>query len=62
VVTDGSPLPADTQTSIIGRLVADGEYQPPVSSVLGVPPPPPTPAGQRSLTDVLEEMRDEERW
>jgi prevent-host-death family protein len=55
-------VPAGTEGSILDRLSAAGEYQPPVGSVLDLPPPPPTPPGERPLTEVLEEMRDQERW
>ncbi len=55
-------VPAGAGASIIDRLAAAGEYEPPVGSILDLLPPPPTPEGQRPLTAVLEEMRDEERW
>jgi len=55
-------VPADTGVSIVDRLAAAGEYSPPVGSILDVAPPPPTPDGQRPLTEVLDEMRDQERW
>ena len=56
-------IPAtETKSSILDRLAAAGEYQPATSNILDLGPPPPTPEGARPLSEVLEEMRDEERW
>jgi prevent-host-death family protein len=55
-------IPAEESTSILDRFAAAGEYEPPAGDLRRAPPPPPKPAGARSLVDVLEEMRDEERW
>jgi prevent-host-death family protein len=52
----------ETRPSILDRLAAAGEYTPATTSILDLPPPPPTPEGARPLSEVLEEMRDEERW
>ena len=38
-------VPAGAGMSIIDRLAAAGEYEPPVGSILDVPPPPPTLEG-----------------
>ena len=44
-------VPAEEPCSPFARLVAAGQ----------VPPPPPEP-GERLLSEVLQEMRDEERY
>jgi prevent-host-death family protein len=54
-------VPAGVSASILDRLAAAGDYEPPGGSLEDVPPAPPMPSGARSLVDVLEEMRDEER-
>ena len=54
-------VPAGTTASILDRLAAAGDYEPPAGSLSDVPSPSPMPAGARLLVDVLDEMRDEER-
>lgn len=55
-------VPAGGSASILDRLAAAGDYQPPAGSLLDLPAPPDRPAGSRPLTEVLAEQRDEERW
>jgi prevent-host-death family protein len=55
-------VPAGESASILDRLAAAGEYEPPAGSLTDAPPPAPKPPAARPLADVLEEMRDEERW
>jgi prevent-host-death family protein len=55
-------VPAGASSSILDRLAAAGDYEPPAGSLLDLPPPPDRPPGSRPLTDVLAEQRDEERW
>jgi prevent-host-death family protein len=55
-------VPAGQSASILDRLAAAGEYEPPAGNLRDAPPPPAKPPGVRPLGDVLEEMRDEERW
>ncbi len=55
-------VPAGDSASILDRLAASGDYEPPAGNLLDMGPPPATPPGERPLTDVLQEMRDEERW
>ena len=55
-------VPAGESASILDRLAAAGEYEPPVGSLLDLPAPPAGPATARPLTAALEELRDEERW
>jgi antitoxin (DNA-binding transcriptional repressor) of toxin-antitoxin stability system len=55
-------VPADDSGSILDRLAAVGAYRPAADGIADLLPVPPAPAGNRSLSDVLREMRDEERW
>jgi antitoxin (DNA-binding transcriptional repressor) of toxin-antitoxin stability system len=43
-------------------LEAADAYRPAVGSLLDLLPPPPTPEGDRPLSEVVEELRDQERW
>jgi prevent-host-death family protein len=49
--------------SVIDRLIAEGRITPATRSPKTIPPPPrmPDPSG-RTATEILLEMRDEERW
>jgi prevent-host-death family protein len=55
-------VPANESGSILDRLAAVGAYRPPAGGIADLLPVPPAPPGNRSLSDVLSEMRDEERW
>ena len=56
-------VPADDElTTARARLEAAGTYQPAVGSLLDLLPPPPTPEGSRPLSQVVEELRDQEPW
>jgi prevent-host-death family protein len=56
-------VPADEEpASILDRLEAAGQLRRGVGSILDLPAPEPLPAGARPLSEVLQEMRDEERW
>jgi prevent-host-death family protein len=56
-------VPADKPTSVFEQLVAAGQVERATgngfSDLLPVPPGPP---GEGSLSDALQEMRDEERY
>lgn len=56
------PRPAKP-VSIIDQLIAEGRITPATRSHQDIPPPPQIadPSG-RTLTEILLEMRDEERW
>jgi prevent-host-death family protein len=54
-------VPAEESTSLLARMEAAGEYLPAVGSVLDLLPPPPTPAGRRPLSEVVDELREQER-
>lgn len=53
-----TPLPAD-ELSGWDRLVAEGRITPPTRGWETLPPPPRLPG--RSLSEILREMREEER-
>ncbi len=55
-------VPAAESGSLLDRLTAVGEYEPPVGHILDLLPPPPVPEGKRPLSEVVQELRDEERW
>jgi prevent-host-death family protein len=55
-------VPADDSGSILDRLAAVGAYRPAAGDIADLLPVPPAPAGKRPLSDVLRDMRDEERW
>lgn len=61
-VAELRPRPAE-RVSIIDRLIAEGRATPATVDHRTIPPPPsiPDPSG-RTLTEVLLEMREEERW
>jgi prevent-host-death family protein len=54
-------VPAEEPASLLARLEAAGEYVPPVGSVLDLLPPPPVPHGRRPLSEVVQELREQER-
>jgi prevent-host-death family protein len=55
-------VPAGESASILDRLAAAGDYQPPAGRLADLPEPLDAAEGARPLTDVLAELRDEERW
>jgi prevent-host-death family protein len=55
-------VPADEPAGGRARLEAAGAYRPAVGSLLDLLPPPPTPEGSRPLSEVVEELREQERW
>ncbi|HEY6749295.1 MAG TPA: type II toxin-antitoxin system prevent-host-death family antitoxin [Mycobacteriales bacterium] len=56
-------IPASEKpASIIDQLIAAGQYRPAIGSLADLPAPEPLPPGTRPLSEVLQEMRDEERW
>ncbi len=56
-------VPAEEKpVSIIDQLEAAGHYHRGVGSILDLPEPEPLPPGNRPLSEVLQETRDEERW
>jgi antitoxin (DNA-binding transcriptional repressor) of toxin-antitoxin stability system len=55
-------VPVEASGSLLDRLTATGEYQPPAGQILDLLPPPPVPENKRPFSQVVEELRDEERW
>lgn len=55
-------VPAEKAGSVLDRLAAVGDYQPPAGSIVDLLSIPPAPPGRRPLSEVVEEMRNEERW
>jgi prevent-host-death family protein len=54
-------IPAGMAASIVDRLAAAGEYTPPAGRLSDIAAPPKATAGALPLSEVLSEMRDEER-
>jgi prevent-host-death family protein len=55
-------VPAGDSGSVLDRLAAVGDYRPPVGGIADLLPVPPAPPDRRPLSEVLQELRDEERW
>jgi len=51
----------DRPTSLIEQMIADGRITPPTREWTEIPEPLPARPG-KPLSQVLQEMRDEERW
>ena len=65
VITDrGRPVAmlVPYQQSRVQAMIDAGRATPPKRSIKDLPPPARLKPGQRSLTEVLQEMRDEERY
>jgi prevent-host-death family protein len=55
-------VPAEESGSMLDRLEAAGQLRRARGRLADHLPPPPAPPGSRPLSEVLQEMRDEERW
>ena len=55
-------VPAEESGSVLDRLEAAGQLRRATGRLADLLPPPPAPPGSRPLSEVLQEMRDEERW
>lgn len=55
-------VPAEEPTTTFQRMVAAGQVQLAKGRLQDHLPPPPAPPGTRPLSEVLQEMRDEERY
>lgn len=55
-------VPAEEPTTTFQRLVAAGQVTPATGNILDHLPPEPARPGERPLSQVLQEMRDEERY
>jgi prevent-host-death family protein len=54
--------PVPPNASRIDVLIAQGRITPATRSIRDLPPPRKLPAGSRSISEILEEMRNEERY
>ena len=55
-------VPAEKRGSIVDQLIAAGQLKPAVGDLRDLLPVPPAPPGARPLSEVLLEMRDDERY
>jgi len=55
-------VPADEPTSMYERMVAAGQVRLASGNLMDLLPPPPGELGEKSLSEALREMRDEERY
>ena len=55
-------VPAEEPTTTFQRMVAAGQVTPATGRLLDHLPPDPAEPGEQSLSAVLQEMRDEERY
>jgi prevent-host-death family protein len=55
-------VPAEEARSVYERLVAAGRVRPAVGNLLDLLPPPPADPGEPSLSETLQQMRDEEDY
>ena len=55
-------VPAEEPGSILDRLEAAGQLRRGRGNLSNFLPPPPAPPGTRPLSEVLQEMRDEESY
>jgi len=55
-----TPL-TDARTSTLDRMIAEGRAAPAKRDIASLPPPLPARDG-KPLSQIIQEMRDEERW
>ena len=55
-------VPAEESGGVLERLAEVGEYRPAVGALVDLLPVPEAPDGARPLSEIVEEMRSEERW
>ncbi len=55
-------VPAEESGSILDRLEAAGQLRRARGRLQDLLPPPPAPPGTRPLSEVVQEMQDDERW
>jgi len=55
-------VPAEEPTSMFERMVAAGQVRLATGNLMDLLPPPPSEPGEKSLSETLREMRDEERY
>lgn len=55
-------VPAEEPTSMFERMVAAGQVRLATGNLMDLLPPPPSEPGEKSLSETLREMRDQERY
>ena len=55
-----TPLPG--RQSILDRLIAEGHAQPATEPWSTMPPPLPAIPGEKTLSEILQEMREDQRY
>lgn len=55
-------VPAEGSGSVLDRLEAAGQYRRGVGNLMDHLPPPAREPGEKPLSEVLQEMRDEEQY
>lgn len=55
-------VPAGETGTLLDRLAESGDYLPPAGPIGDLLPPPGVTEGRRPLSEVVAELRDEERW
>ncbi|HTF49138.1 MAG TPA: type II toxin-antitoxin system prevent-host-death family antitoxin [Pseudonocardia sp.] len=55
-------VPAEEPTSMFERMVAAGQVRLATGNLMDLLPPPASEPGEKSLSETLREMRDEERY
>ena len=55
-------VPATTGSTVLDRLIAEGKARPARGRLADLPPPEPPRPGERPLSEILQEMRDGERF
>jgi prevent-host-death family protein len=66
VTERGNPVarlvPPSTGDEWLDRMVAEGKIRPGKGSIADLPPPIKLPPGAKPLSEILQEMRDSERF
>jgi prevent-host-death family protein len=55
-------VPAEEPRSVFEQMVAAGQVRQASGNLRDLLPPPPAEPGERPLSEVLQQMRDEERY
>lgn len=55
-------VPVGDSSTTLDRLESAGQFRRAAQSIVDLGPPVPPPEGVRPMSEVVAEMRDEERW